>query len=206
MCSSRKIFFFFFFPFLLNGCAGLSDKPLSSSTTINHYLSWSERKNQLKQLRDWQASGNFAVHSNQKLGVNASFSWQQNEKSYQFHLLGPFGSPSLLLKGDAQHVTLITAQKSYQATTAEKLLQKQLGLRLPVSQLRYWLRGLPAPQARYTSNLDAYNRLLKLRQSGWQVNYLHYTNRGKIDLPDRLLLSYQHWQIKLLILDWNLIA
>ncbi len=204
MFSNRKTFFLLLFPFLFTGCAGFPTQPPSSPETINHYLAWSERKAQLKHLQHWQAGGNFAVHSKQKLGVNASFSWQQAEPNYQFHLLGPFGSPSLLLKGNAQHVSLITSQKNYQAATAEKLLQQQLGLRLPVSQLRYWLRGLPAPQTRYTANLDAYNRLLKLRQSGWQVNYLHYTNRGKIDLPDHLLLSYQHWQIKLMITNWDL--
>jgi outer membrane lipoprotein LolB len=171
--------------------------------TVNHYLAWTQRKAQLNALTNWQANGNIAIHANKRTGTNAAFSWQQIKTSYQLRLFGPFGSQSILLLGNPKQVTLIAHNQTTHAQDAEHLLMQQLGLYLPVSQLYYWLRGLPAPQSRYTVNLDAYNRLLKLRQSGWRINYLHYTNSGTLDIPKHIELSNGQWQVRILITHWE---
>lgn len=190
--------------FFLTACANtFQTPPLYATKPINHYLPWAQRKAQLMSLPDWQAHGNIAIHSNQNSGVNASFSWQQIKTQYQLRLFGPFGAQSVLLSGNPKQVCLLTHNQTITADNAEHLLAQQLGLHLPASQLFYWLRGLPAPQSRYTVNLDAYNRLMKLRQSGWRIHYLHYTNRGKIDIPDRLELSNGTWKVRIIINNWD---
>ncbi len=191
---------------LLTGCASFNGpiSPLSPPKTINHYLPWEKRKAQLNNLENWQARGNLAAHTTDKQGINASFSWQQNCHAYQLIFFGPLGSQSAVLTGNPERVCLTTHRQTYTAQNPEDLLAEQLDLRLPVSQLYYWLRGLPSPQSRYTTRLDAYNHLLKLRQSGWQVNYTHYTNNGAIDLPDRLEISNARWQVRIAISHWDL--
>lgn len=190
---------------LLTACASFTPKTLTPSRdkTINHYLPWEKRKAQLNNLQHWQARGNLAAHTTNKQGINASFSWQQNYHAYQLIFFGPLGTQSAVLVGNPERVCLTTNRHTYSAENPESLLAEQLGLRLPVSQLYYWLRGLPAPQSRYTSTLDAYNHLLKLRQSGWRVNYTHYTNSGVIDLPDRLEITNGQWQVRIAIADWD---
>jgi outer membrane lipoprotein LolB len=190
--------------FFLSACTSFSQAPpFYPDKAINHYLPWAARKAQLNTLQNWSACGNLAIHSSSGSGINASFNWQQVKTHYQLHLFGPLGTQSLLLYGHPDQVTLLTHHQTYKAQNAEQLLTQQLGLRLPVSQLYYWLRGLPAPQSRYTVTLDAYNRLLRLRQAGWRINYLHYTNSDKIDIPDRLLLTNLQWKVQILITHWD---
>jgi outer membrane lipoprotein LolB len=190
---------------LLTGCASFlpQTSPPSRARTINHYLPWETRKAQLNNLQHWQARGNLAAHTTDKRGINTSFSWEQNHHCYQLIFFGPLGSQSAVLAGNPDRVGLTTHRQTYTAQNPEGLLADQLGLHLPVSQLYYWLRGLPAPQSRYTTNLDAYNHLLKLRQSGWCVNYTHYTNSGAIDLPDRLEITNGQWQVRIAITRWD---
>ncbi|MES2141944.1 MAG: lipoprotein insertase outer membrane protein LolB [Pseudomonadota bacterium] len=190
--------------FFLSGCTSFLQQPtVNLNKPVNHYLPWTQRKTQLNALQNWQANGNIAIHT-PKSGVNASFSWQQLNANYNLRLFGPFGTQSILLSGTPQQVSLVTHNQTYTAQNAERLLAQQLGLRLPVSELYYWLRGLPAPQSRYTINLDAYNRLLQLRQSHWRINYLHYTNIGNIDIPEHIELSNGQWKVKILVTRWNL--
>jgi outer membrane lipoprotein LolB len=189
--------------FFLSGCVNTLPAPnFYTGKSINHYLSWTQRKKQLNELHAWLANGNIAIRGINGAGVNSSFSWQQNVTQYQLRLFGPLGTSSILLLGNPQHVTLLTHNQTFTASNAEQLLAQQLNIHLPVSQLYYWLRGLPAPQTRYTMNLDAYNRLMQLRQSGWRISYLHYTNNGKLDIPDRLLLVNPQWKIQILITHW----
>ena len=125
-------------------------------------------------------------------------------KNYQLNFFGPLGTQSAVLTGNPKRVSLTTHQQTYHAQNPEKLLHDQLGLNLPVSQFYYWLRGLPAPQSRYTTNLDAYNHIMQLRQSGWRVVYQHFTNIGKIDLPDRIQLSNCQWQVRIKLTHWDI--
>ena len=172
----------------LSSCASFSQAPtpLPKPKIINHYLPWAQRKAQLNAIQNFRVNGNLVIHQTSGRGVNASFSWEQTYPNYQLNFFGPLGSQGAVLTGSPKQVSLTTHQQTYHAQSPEQLLHDQLGLNLPVSQFYYWLRGLPAPQSRYTTNLDAYNRLMQLRQSGWRVVYRHFTNIGKIDLPDRI--------------------
>lgn len=189
----------------LSGCASFFIQPAPPpppKKIVNHYLPWIKRKAQLNAVKNWRANGNLAVHATQGKGVNASFSWEQINTHYQLSFFGPLGTSSAVLSGNPNSVCLTTHQRTYTAKNPEQLLQNQLGLSLPVSQLYYWLRGLPAPQSRYTINLDAFNRLLKLRQSGWRISYHRYTNAGNRDVPDRIELSNCDWKIRISINHW----
>jgi len=190
--------------FFLSGCASFLQAPITTNKPVNHYLPWAQRKAQLNTLQNWQANGNIAIHTSKGSGANASFNWQQIQRNYQLRLFGPFGIQSILLSGNPQQVTLFARNQVVSADNAESLLAQQTGLHLPVSQLYYWLRGLPAPQLRYTICLDAYNRLLKLRQSGWRIEYLHYTNVGKLDIPDQIVLTHPQWKIRILVTHWDI--
>jgi len=196
----------FILTFILTGCANFSQAPIRyPHKPINHYLSWTQRKAQLNALSDWQANGNIVIHSENGSGANTSFSWQQAKKNYQLRLFGPLGTHSVLLSGNLRQVTLFTHNQTTTAQNAEQLLAQQLGLHLPISQLHYWLRGLPAPQSRYAISLDAYNRSLTLRQSGWRINYTQYTNSGNVDIPERIELANRQWQVRVLITHWDFI-
>lgn len=190
----------------LSSCASFTQAPmpLPQPKIVNHYLPWAYRKAQLNAIQNFRVNGNLAIHETSGRGVNASFSWEQIYPNYQLSFFGPLGSKSAVLTANPSQISLSTHQQTYYAKNPEQLLQDQLGLNLPVSQLYYWLRGLPAPQSRYTTHLDAYNRVMQLRQSGWCVIYRHFTNLGKIDLPDRIDLSNCQWKVRIKLNHWDI--
>lgn len=190
----------------LSSCASFTQTitPLPQPKVVNHYLPWAYRKAQLNAIQNFRVNGNLALRETSGHGVNASFSWEQIYPHYQLNLFGPLGTQSAVLTGNRYQISLTTHQKTYYAQTPEQLLQDQFGLHLPVSHFYYWLRGLPAPESRYTINLDAYNRIMQLRQSGWRIVYQHFTNIGKIDLPDRIELSNCQWQVKIKLNHWDI--
>ncbi len=78
------------------------------------------------------------------------------------------------------------------ARSADELLFQSTGLALPVTPLRYWVRGKPAP--------GAFSRTESgFVQSGWTVEYLGFEQglptRMRIERPEvRLILVVRGWE------------
>src|SRR5690606_18888434 len=75
------------------------------------------------------------------------------------------------------------------AESAEDLLEQQIGWRLPVENLLWWVRGLPAPDSPSRLQLNPDSRLARLAQAGWTVEYSRYQEVEGVQLPQRLQLS-----------------
>ncbi|VFS85725.1 outer membrane lipoprotein LolB [Pseudomonas aeruginosa] len=97
----------------------------------------------------------------------------------------------------------VAGQGRYQAESPEALLEEQLGWRLPVSHLLWWVRGLPAPDSKSRLTLDADSRLARLEQDGWQIEYTRYAEQNGYWLPERLKLHGQDLDVTLVIKDWQ---
>ncbi|MGZ0843299.1 lipoprotein insertase outer membrane protein LolB, partial [Klebsiella pneumoniae subsp. pneumoniae] len=89
----------------------------------------------------------------------------------------------------------VAGQGRYQAESPEALLEEQLGWRLPVSHLLWWVRGLPAPDSKSRLTLDADSRLARLEQDGWQIEYTRYAEQNGYWLPERLKLHGQSLEV-----------
>ncbi|WP_313210688.1 lipoprotein insertase outer membrane protein LolB, partial [Stutzerimonas nitrititolerans] len=97
----------------------------------------------------------------------------------------------------------VAGQGRFEADSPEALVQSQLGWQLPVSNLLWWVRGLPAPDSRSRLSLDGQSRLAMLQQDGWDVEYLGYSEENGFALPERIKLSGRDLQITLVIKDWQ---
>lgn len=171
----------------------------------NHFLTWPERQTQLTSLQSWHTQGSIAIHSVNK-GWNASFNWQQQDaQNYNLALFGPLGINRTVLSGSPQGVVLQTAKGAVSANSAETLLQQQIGWYLPVSNLYYWIRGLPSPHAKTQHySYDMNRHLAQLTQDGWHIIYLRYLSIDGIDLPDRMLISNPSMQVRIVISRWEI--
>lgn len=201
----KKLIFIIFIG-ILTGCSTLGPQSSGNNGANNslgiHYLPRPARQNQLSNLQNRSARGSIAIHTEQK-GWNASFNWQQQNGHYVITLFGPLGTNRVQLTGDPLQVTLQTANRLVSAPTPESLIQQQLGWNLPISNLYYWLRGLPAPHARSRQSYDINNHLVHLTQQGWNIIYLRYSGVNGIDLPNRLLLNNPALQIRIVISQWD---
>lgn len=184
----------------LTSCATMK-QPSTPATATN--LSWQEREAALNQLDSWQIAGKIAVQSPNDSGT-ASVNWLQNQNDYTLSFFGPLGSQNVTLKGQPGLVTLETADgKRESANSPEALLKKRLGFNIPVSHLRYWIRGLPAPGATSATQFDNAKRLSELVQQGFRVRFLSYTQAGKFDLPSKIFINSTDLNVRIIIYNWK---
>jgi outer membrane lipoprotein LolB len=184
----------------LSGCASLT--PLK--TAQNRDVGWDDRVQSLSAIKSWNLKAAIALHTN-KEADSGSLQWNQELDHYSFLLMGPLGSSSIMLTGGPDQVELITPQgKKFYAKSAEILLEQQTGWHLPVSQLAFWIRGLPAPESPAKKQFDSFHRLSVLEQAGWKIQFLRYTTVNHVDLPSKIFLNYPALSVRLVITQWQI--
>ncbi|HAI69110.1 MAG TPA: outer membrane lipoprotein LolB [Gammaproteobacteria bacterium] len=157
------------------------------------------------QLDSWRLKGRIAISTDSE-SWTASVYWQQQGSAYQLRLNLPLGQGALLLEADDKGVIMRTADnQTYKAANADALMADVLKLEMPVTDLQFWIRGIPAPHSspdRYL--LNDKKQLRHLQQDGWFITYLHYVNVEGIALPKRMLLENQSFKVKIAILEWEI--
>lgn len=192
---------------LLAGCSSSPKAPAPmpvSKPTEATTTSWQNHQNQLARLQHWQAEGRLAVSQGSK-GSNASFVWQQKGDAYLIKLFGPFGSGSVYITGSAQKVQLKEANGKITTAQSPELLLKQVaGWQVPLSGLRYWLRGLPVPDENLNAQqFNAQGQMRSLQQQGWKIDYENYLAENAVPLPSKLRLQRNDLKIKMIVTSWK---
>jgi outer membrane lipoprotein LolB len=188
---------------LLAACAS-QPAAILAPAAIGNAAAWEQHLIRVQSLAGWQLAGRLAVRT-QDEGFSANLRWLQNRAGYLLRLSGPLGQDTYELRGAADGVTLLTADnRLLTATDPERLMQENLGWSVPLSGLKYWVRGIPGPDFT-TEDLEVDERglLVRLRQAGWRVAVEEYLHAGGIDLPRRLTLENDRFRLKLVIHDWN---
>lgn len=186
---------------LLAGCAGLG--PRESVEGSGNPQDWAMHKERVSEIDGWQISGKIGIRAPQESGSGTLF-WLQRQEYFDIRLSGPLGRGATRLTGRPDAVALeVAGQGRFEADSPEALVQSQLGWQLPVSNLLWWVRGLPAPDSRSRLSLDGQSRLAMLQQDGWDVEYLGYNEENGFALPARIKLSGRDLQITLVIKDWQ---
>lgn len=191
---------------LLTGCAGITPNESEHIVGQGNSAQWRTHRQQLTALDAWQINGKVGIQSEQSSGSGTLF-WLQRRDYFDIRLAGPLGQGSTRLTGHEGAVVLEVANKGrFEASSPEALLEEQIGWRLPVSHLLWWIRGLPAPNTASQLTLDENSHLARLEQEGWRVAYGTYQQQNGFWLPERLRLEGQAGQrleITLVIKDWQ---
>lgn len=186
---------------LLAGCAGLG--PKESLKGPGNADQWHAHRIHTSLIDGWQISGKIGIRAPQDSGSGTLF-WLQRQDYFDIRLSGPLGRGASRLTGRPDAVTLeVAGQGRFEAASPEALVQAQLGWQLPVSNLLWWVRGLPAPDSRSQLSLDEQSRLASLEQDGWRVDYLDYMDENGFSLPTRIRLEGHDLQVTLVIKDWQ---
>ena len=168
---------------LLAGCATQMEPPFDHP--VYQKKPWKLRKLKLNNEVCWNINGVVSITSggNTQMG---SFSWKQFQDRYAISISGPLNIGAISIQGMPGRVTLNRPTGSYSAPNAETLMQQQLGWYLPVTNLYYWVRGLPAPQSKGRESYDNFGHLAVLEQEGWTIQYQAYQTGLNSDLQPRL--------------------
>lgn len=168
-----------------------------------------EHQRQLQSISDWQLSGKLGIRTASDSG-SASLKWDQQSANYLINLSGPLGQKRMIIAGAPGKVRLEqTGEPAQEAKTAEALIKKTAGWTLPVTQLAYWVRGVPAPALRITYLQQNDNGLIaQLIQGDWAITYSNYRdqtfNGTSLPLPGKITAEYKDVRLTLVIRDWRL--
>ena len=167
--------------------------------------SWDARMDELMGMETWNLKGRIAVRTRDESG-SGSLHWTQRRDEYDLRVIAPFSGGVYELSGTAGTVSLRAPDNSVlQAGDAESLLQQAAGWRFPVSEMVFWIRGLPAPSLQVDRlMLDGENRVSELSQGGWSIRYKRYTGVGGVSMPARLDLENGEVSVRLSVREWNL--
>ena len=158
----------------------------------------------LEGIRSFRSAGRLALRLPSD-SVSATMDWRQSLDAYDVRLSGPFGQGAVRIEGAPGAAELRTAEGvSRRASSAEELVALELGWRLPVSVLRYWLVGAVAPDMELERlEVDSAGRIKRMLQAGWDIQYPSYTEIGAGALPERVLVEGPELRLRLIITRWS---
>ena len=186
----------------LTGCSLFTTK--TQPETPPSQLSWKQQQEKIAELETWQLDGKIGMRIGNDSG-SATLFWLQQLDYYDIRLSGPLGRGATRIIGKKRDVSIeIAGQGRYTASTPEELLQQQLGWNIPISNLAWWIKGLPAPSTPYDYNLNESQLLQDLTQDNWKIEYKDYQSHAGYWLPERIIATSQDIKITLVIKQWTL--
>lgn len=181
---------------LLAGCAR---QPLSPVENFERY------QRRLAAIQDWELRGkmNLRVPGDSE---TVRVSWNNHADSYAIRLSGTLGMGATWIRGNEKGVRLEqSGEEPILAASPEDLVYTQLGREIPISELHYWVRGLPAPYPRPRATRFAPEGILSyLEQSGWSLQYSNYRAVGPWNLPGKIVARRDDLRLILLVSEWSL--
>ena len=162
---------------------------------------WQQHREALSALVHWEFSGRIALRS-AKGQESARMRWSQQGSGLRVEASGPLGVGQRVLERKGGQTRLLQNGKWRHLDKLKTAAE--LGWPLPLEQLSWWLRGIPAPdEPPAQTRLDG-DRLARLEQSGWTLEYREYKQVGGLHLPGRITFSGRGIEGKILLKRWTL--
>jgi outer membrane lipoprotein LolB len=165
---------------------------------------WELRHQGLLALDKWAIKGRGAIVQD-KEGWNVGLKWRQSLNNYQINLTGPFSQGGVVLTGNGEKVTLFLGDgQQISSSSPEALLEENMNLKMPVSALRDWVRGLPYKKHEVDKvEYDSEGQITYLKQQDWEVKILRYVPFEEHFMPAKIFISHPDLSLKLIIQDWE---
>jgi len=163
---------------LLAACQTLQTTPILDNQEAYSAgdLTFAARQKAVDELAQWKIEGVFSYADSQDGVATGKLLWKKRGAKETIQLIGPIGLGTIkLISTPAESMLISGKQQLVQpGDDIEQLLFKAVGWKLPINELRYWLFGLPAPMSNGLYELDQFNRLEALKQSGWSIRFSTY--------------------------------
>jgi len=192
---------------LLQACSTIQLEPLPEGMTDQPPAGWADRSRQLGHFDQWELSGKLAVRQPSDSGTALINHWIQDGEAYDLALSSSFlGMGSTSLKGFPGFIELTLPNgDSYRSNNPEELVEAATGWQLPLENLVWWIRGLPAPEGDFRLLFDEQNQLAIIRQSGWEIRYDRWQDflNGYPELPARITALKGEKRVRVVIGQWH---
>jgi outer membrane lipoprotein LolB len=159
------------------------------------------------QLNQWDLTAKFSV-STDKGTESGSIRWILNADEERLDVLSPTGSVVAQLTMTESEARLKTDDQETVAKDAETLFRDVMDISLPVNALRYWVRGLDAPDLPLEGvEKDSEGRITELAQDGWQLAYNGNisieSGTHRFEVPRRLTATRGEIEIRWASTEWQ---
>ena len=164
----------------------------------------------MSKLNSWEIHARAVIFVEQdvyQVGIN----WQRENDHFVIIIEAPFGRGVFRIESNIRangqppvKLSLPDGQVFFD-NSAEDLLIRVFGWSIPVSGLKWWVKGLPLSDTDYSFDLWSDGRLKSLRQDDWVIRYLGYfdgdtATRG---LPRKIHLKHEDLALKIVIERWQ---
>ncbi|GAB6041722.1 lipoprotein insertase outer membrane protein LolB [Endothiovibrio diazotrophicus] len=157
----------------------------------------------------WVVDGRVAVLREAE-SWHASLHWEQQGKDqgerYRIQLTAPLGQGGVVLRGLPGSVMMEYDGGAVMAADPESLLERHLGWRIPVTGLRYWVRGLPDPATAGDLHYGEDGHPDRLDQEGWKIEFRRWGEVDGLALPEKVFMESAGLKVRLVIDRWQLPA
>jgi len=186
---------------LLSACASL---PKPAAAPPASPIPWAQRLAALQAVTRFELQGRLGA-STASEGFSAGLRWQQQDQHATIDLSAPlgFGAAHIELIGDALHLTT-SKGLTLDGAAASDELAATLGFEPPLASLRFWILGASDPASDAQQSLDGQQRLARLQQGGWQVDYADYVLVQQQWLPRRLTVTRGPLRLRVVVDGWHL--
>lgn len=174
----------------LASCASVPDK-MSSGFEMNG-------RDDLYEKTGWSFLGRIAI-TDQNNALSANISWAHFYNRDEIELAGMFGMGRTKINLSRGRVEIDSAgEPDVQFGNVDDIVSSRLGVKVPVSSLKYWVLGLVDPDADYMPQDSGFD------QHGWKVRYLQMQLNGKENLPRKIRLEQGAAKLKLIVNQWDM--
>ncbi len=185
---------------LLAGCA--TTPPRNPENQKAAEQRWVQRRTDLAHVNRFLVQTRLAY--GKVLGVKADLRWEQRaDGRFDMRISGPFGVGAATITGNRKQVLVRTREGEYDTPDPEQWIQERMGWTLPISGLRYWVLGLPAPQSEAAVELNLEGQAVVLEQDGWHLEYSEYQAVDGYTLPRKFEATNSATKLKVVVDEWS---
>jgi outer membrane lipoprotein LolB len=201
---------------MIQGC---SSTPITStSSTLQQPPNWQATIDHVLSIEDWAFTGKIGVRVPESIDSAVINRWQQQGSQFTIDLSSAiFGLGATRIEGSPERITITeSGEEPITSYNPEQLINQHVGWPLPISQLRYWIKGIPAPSTNPADQVEKMRfndkgQLSELNQSGWKVRYPRYTQLNtknhslkETSLPGKIVLQQAQVKITVIVNEWLL--
>jgi outer membrane lipoprotein LolB len=184
----------------LTACVTAPSKP---SGPAGPAQDWDARRAELQQQNNFELKGRLAVAAG-KEGFNARLRWQQQGTQSDLALDGPLGVGGVRISTNGTDIEVVNSKgERLDSDAARNEMTARLGFEPPLDSLRFWVLGAPDPVHAAEETLDELQRLSRLIQDGWDIEYAAYADVSGKWFPSRMTLKKNDVRVRVLVDGWQ---
>jgi outer membrane lipoprotein LolB len=190
---------------LLAGCRTIPPQPVVGPGAD---APWAAQRAGLEKLDRYGLTGRVAVAANGQ-GFTANLRYAQQPRRSDLALDGPMGLGGVRVAIEGDDLRIETSGgKQFDGPEARAELERRLGFALPLTELRWWLLGIPAPGDADVTEDSGSGEIRGFTQHGWRVSIDSRAPGLGFALPQKLTaertgVEREDARMKLLVERWQ---